>query len=379
MARIFYSMAGEGRGHAARVRSMVELLRHEHELVLFAPDQAYDFLAPRYPVGTPHVEVRRIPGLRFHYTRGRLDLTRSIAASVGYLWKLPQIVSRLQQVINDERPDLIITDFEPALPRAAQRAGVPFISLNHQHFLVACDLRSLPCSLQIHAWMMSQAVKAYHSGQLATIVSSFFRAPLRRGCEDVLQIGPLLRTEVRAARPSRGDFLVSYLRPHTPPRAIEVICNAPLPVKVYGLGARPSCGSGQFCELSEQGFVNDLARCAALVGAAGNQTIGEALYLGKPVLALPEDRHHEQRINAHFLQQMGAGHMATLESFDSHHLLGFLNQLDELREPLANSDWQFDGNSMAVTAIQRFLPRPASIQPASFPTQACDNHLSLAR
>src|SRR5262245_20799177 len=103
MAKIFYTMAGEGTGHAARVRVIVEQLRNEHQFVLFAPDQAYDFLAPRYPAGTPNVEIRRIPGLRFHYTRGRLDLSKTIWAGAGYLWRLPGLASRLQRAIRDEK------------------------------------------------------------------------------------------------------------------------------------------------------------------------------------------------------------------------------------------------------------------------------------
>ena len=63
MARILYSMCGEGRGHAARVRAIVEALRREHEIILLAPDDAYDFLASRYSAATSNVFIRRIPGL----------------------------------------------------------------------------------------------------------------------------------------------------------------------------------------------------------------------------------------------------------------------------------------------------------------------------
>jgi len=356
MAKIFYSMAGEGRGHAARVRSMVELLRHEHELVLFAPDQAHEFLAPRYPLGTRNVEVRRIPGMRFHYTRSRLNLSRTVFNGLGYLWKLPQLVAQLKRVIRDERPDLVITDFEPALPRAARASGVPFLSLNHQHFLVACDLRSLPWSLQRYADLMGIAVRAHHWGQAETIVSSFFQAPLRRGYDEVQQVGPLLRPEIQAVQPAVGDFLVSYLRPNTPPRVIEILSKSPRPIRVYGLGARRRQGSITFCDLSEQGFVADLAHCAAVVGAAGNQTLGESLYLGKPVLALPEEQHHEQLINSHFLEQMGAGHFVPIEQLEAMHLARFLASLDELRAPLQTNHNRFSGNQAALQTIRAYLP-----------------------
>ena len=71
MAKIFYSMAGEGRGHAVRVLTLAEHLRHEHELVLFASGDAYDFLVKTY--GTTQVDnvrLMRVSGVQFRYTGG---------------------------------------------------------------------------------------------------------------------------------------------------------------------------------------------------------------------------------------------------------------------------------------------------------------------
>lgn len=364
MAKIFYSMAGEGRGHATRVRSMVEQLRQEHALVLFAPDEAYEFLAPRYPPGFPNVEVRRIPGLRFHYTGGRLDLTRSLARGLGYLWKLPGLVRELKRTIRDEQPDLVVTDFEPSLPRAARACGVPFVSLNHQHFLVACDLSNLPLRLQGYGKLMGLAVRAHHPGQDATIVSSFFRAPLRRGYGDVQQVGPLLRPEIRAAARTQGEHLLSYFRSNTPTHVLELLKSAGREVRVYGLGERKPDGPLKFCKLSEQTFVEDLAGCSAVVGAAGNQTLGEALYLGKPVLAMPEERHHEQLINAHFLRQMKAGDWTTIESAQPRHLARFLDRLDEYREGIESHGGRLDGTPAALFALAKFLPPRRDALPA---------------
>ena len=90
-------MAGEGRGHAVRVRAMVEELRREHQLVLLAPDEAHDFLAPLFPAGSPGVELRRIPGLRFHYTRGRLDLAKTLMRAAVYHARLPELVAEMSE------------------------------------------------------------------------------------------------------------------------------------------------------------------------------------------------------------------------------------------------------------------------------------------
>ena len=60
-------MAGEGRGHAVRVMTLVEHLRPNHELVLFAPGDAYEFLVKTYDTARmENVRLVRIPGLNFH-------------------------------------------------------------------------------------------------------------------------------------------------------------------------------------------------------------------------------------------------------------------------------------------------------------------------
>lgn len=361
MATIFYSMAGEGRGHAARVNTLVEQLRHDHKLILFAPGEAHDFLEPLYCRHWPQVEVRRIPGMAFHYTRGRLDLAKSICRGLSYLRQLPNVVRGLCRAIDEERPVLAITDFEPALPRAARAMGVPILSLDHQNFLLSYDLSSLPWMLRQQAWLLGLAVRAYCHWQDATVVSAFYRPPLKRGREHVIQVGPLLRREVRQARPERGEYVVSYLRKNTPRRVLEMLNECGRPVRVYGLGKRAAEGRLTFRAIDPRRFIDDLAGCAAAIGAAGNQSLGEALYLGKPVFALPEGNHHEQLINAHFLRQMGAGDFAPIERASGGALRRFLHRLDDYYAATSLLVGKLDGTAAALAVIDRMLRLKATI------------------
>lgn len=373
MARIFYSMAGEGRGHAARVRTLVEHLRFDHELTLFASDEAYDFLARCY--GPDHaisnVRLMRIPGLRFHYTNRKLDLWRTITSGLYYAFRgMPKLVSALRRRIRDEQPDLIISDFEPCLPRAATAERIPYISIDHQHVLRVYDLRSLPQSLQWQAWFMSWAVWLYYTPQTEIITSSFYQLPLKSGWEHVHQVGPLIRAEVADAQPKEGNYILSYLRSNTPESHLEILKSAGRPIRVYGLGERPADGPLTFCPIHETRFVDDLANCQAVICAAGNQLLGESLYLGKPVLALPEARHHEQRINAHYLQEMGVGLWTTLESLSPQMISQFLDHLPEYRQRLLELRGQFDGTQKTLQIIEDVLSRTQRAVPSSLPVRA---------
>lgn len=354
MATLFYSVMGEGRGHAARARSMVEALRGKHRIVLFTSHDALEFLQSAYK-SDPEVEVREIPGLVFHYTQGELDQGKTIRHGLALWWNRRREVERLAQDFDRDKPDLVVCDFEPLLPRAARRRGVPVLSLDHQHFMVAYDLSSFPLRLRWWAWAMGWSVWMFGIRQQRTVISAFYKPPLRRKWRGALQVGPLLRPAVRERTPTVGGRLLCYLRKATPPRVIEMLANAGLPVRLYGLGARPPQGGITFCEIDEQSFLDDLATCDAVVAAAGNQLLGEALYFGKPVFALPESNHHEQCINAIFLERLGGGDWMHLERVSDSELRSFLDHRETYRQQLAESTMEFDGTQAAVEAIETML------------------------
>jgi len=352
MGTIFYSVSGEGRGHATRVKAIVDELYSRHRVVIYAPDMAFDFLSQAYQ--QTDVQVRRIPGLSFHYTARRhlnpaKTLWQNAVSAVGF----PGVIQRLQRDIDAERPDVAITDFEPLLPRAAKCCGLPFISLNHQHFLLTYDLVSLPRYLRILAALMSGVVGAYYRHQAHTIVSSFYFPPLRPECHNVEQIGVLLRPEILQAKPEQGGHIVAYLRRSVPMNVYDALAECGCETHIYGLGARPARGSLRFFEVDAYRFVEDLAASRALISTAGNQLVGEALYLRKPVLAMPERGNYEQHINAHFLEQCGGGMTCSMDTFSGLTARRFLKTF---REPLTSVNRErLYGNPAALHIIERYL------------------------
>jgi uncharacterized protein (TIGR00661 family) len=356
MPRIAISLCGEGRGHATRIGTLVERLEGDHEILIFTSNDAWELLSRRFATGHPRVRVVEIPGIVFEYTAGRLDVLRSIAAGLDYQARqLGPLVDRLTGEIDAFGADLAVVDFEPALPRAASRLGIPLVSVDHQHFLLAYDLDSLPWPLQWNAWFMSHAVWMYVAEATDTVVSAFFRPPLRRGWERVVQVGPLLRAEITAAVPRDDGFVLSYLRRHTPPAVVDALVTVGLPVRVYGLGIREPLGAVTFHEIDESGFVDDLAACRALVSAAGNQLIGEAMHLGKPALVLPERAHSEQLMNSHFLAATGCGEFVVLEDLAADDIGRFLGGLDRHRPALDRVCGKMDGTPDVLGVIGRRL------------------------
>lgn len=355
---VVFGLAGEGRGHATRAVTIIRHLGPAYRFRVLTSHDAYEFLRAQIDE-LPGVTLRAIPGMKFFYQAGRLDLSRSIRKGLAYLADLRPRAKRLAAEFWDDPPALVISDFESTVSWAAWFAKVPLVSLDHQHFLLAYDLRCLPWRLRLWGVGMAAIVRAHHTWQARTIVSGFFREPLKRGYEDVVQVGPLIRQNVWEQTPRIDDYTLSYLRPKSASRTLDKLLACDQPMKVYGLGELPAQGKLSFHAFHPDRFIEHLAAAKAVVAAAGNQLIGEALFLGKPYFALPEGRHHEQLINAFFVRRMGVGDFCKLERVTTSAILKFYGRLDEYRANIANHSKFLNGTTAAVDALREMLETKA--------------------
>ena len=149
---------------------------------------------------------------------------------------------------------------------------------------------------------------------------------------------------------------------------LDTLANCGREVRVYGLGEQPGRGGLVFRPISEQGFVDDLASCHALVSTAGNQLVGEAAALGKPVLAIPEERNREQEINAHYVRRLALGDWTPAQRFDAALLGDFLERLHPLRSRRTRPE--MDGTDEVLDEIEALLEGASTARPAPLPAVA---------
>ncbi len=354
MGTIAYSVNGEGRGHATRVHSIVEMMIPSHRFLLLASGDAYEHLSDAYR-SHPLVRVEELPGLRFRYHREKLDYIRSLASAVPFLWNLSRYVERVVELLVEEHPDLAITDFEPLLPRAAVRCGIPWISLDHQHFLSISDFSCLPWGLRCRSRFLRNSVSLFYRGQGEEIVSSFAHLPSRRGCEGVERIGILVRKAIQQLKSSvsQDGGLVVYIRHHAPRAFWDVLAQVDRQVLVFGKCIPPSHNNFEYLGIQNEAFMQHLARCEALITTAGNQLVGEAFFLGKPVLAIPEKGNFEQQVNAWLVGNSGFGWGTEFEKLTLHMMHQFLISLPLMRKNLRAFDGV--GNAKSIDLIERYL------------------------
>jgi len=372
MARIFYSMSGHGRGHATRVRAVVDELRHEHELFLYCPGDAYDYLREVYE-GTAVRVIELVPCIRLEYIGDHVSIPKTIWHGARYLTHLPRNINWLREEIQRHQPDLALVDLEAALPRAARKERVPCIAIDNHHRFVVYDSSQSAWWLRLYALVIGMFVRITCPAQHALLVSAFHHMPVKRRFlqRNLHLIGPLLRKSVLAAQPRRGDDLIAYLRESMPPNVLQALRDCGERVRVYGLGERPAEGQLTYHALSDGEFVEELARCRAVISTAGHQLIAEAIHFGKPCLVMPEIGHIEQQTNADVLDDCGGGIWTHARQLSAELLRDFLENADRYRPAVPEP-----GNMAVRRIVNQYLaqiksPRPEFIgKPSSEPAVA---------
>lgn len=361
--RIVYGVHGYTRGHATRAASILTHLQQRHEVLILAGGDAYDALAPRF-------DVSRIPTLGFSYgPGGRLSKWETIRNNVPKLWDLfaggPDF-AEVAKAVRRFRPDVVISDAEAWTHRVAWALRIPRIGFDHFGLMVYCNV-PMAAADRMASLVDRTVYRTLMGAPEKVLISSFYDAdPASR---DVGVVGPMLGDDVLALKPTLGAHLLVYLNMgihQWTPRLERALAGCGLPVKVYGPGLGGTRGSIQLFAPSRDGFLADLASCRAVVSTAGNQLVGEAIYLAKPMLVMPEATV-EQRMNAAAVKRMGIGEISAFERIDAATIRSFLDQ----REAYAGATRKYatDGRQAAVKRLEVWFEelaprRRRGLQPA---------------
>ena len=351
--RIFYGVAGEGLEHASRVLSVIGHLP-ECEIHVFTFGKAYEFFKS---LDYPH--LHRIDGLMFAYTDGVVNYRKTLSNAVTYYFSgLTQNLEYIQTQAEILQPDLFITDFEPAVIRAAHLMKQPVLSIDNQHKFVDCRARTLPTYLQMYAMMTSTSVKTMIPFPTHSVVATFHADRLEAIHDQVTLTGGILRREVEEHEITNEGFILTYLRKSVSEQILSSLAGCGREVRVYGASPEQRIayrGQFRFFDLSPH-FVDDLASCDRVISTAGNQLISECRYFQKPILAIPEPGQYEQGVNAHFVEEIGLGKSCEVDNLTADVVNTFISSFKSRSEQIPN------GISDVIRVIRQHLPSVFSVE-----------------
>jgi uncharacterized protein (TIGR00661 family) len=353
--KILYGVVGEGMGHAMRSTVILShLIAQGHEVHVMASGRAVDFLSRRFP------HVNRIHGLHMIYEENRVRKGKTLWSNVlGGITGLPTNISAYFDLLEEVRPEVVISDFESWTYLYAKRHGIPVLSIDNMQIINRC--KHADEVIAGHETEF-QLTRAFVKGKLPFcdhyLVTTFFRPEVRK--PDTTLVPPILRPEVLEANRRDGSHLLVYQTGEGYQALLDTLSCTGIECRIYG--ARRGITDDQregnlvFRAFSEAGFIDDMASAAGVIAGGGFTTMGEAVYLRKPMLSVPLGLQYEQIMNARYLEREGYGRMAeSLE--DPETVRGFLDEIPRFAKNLAG--YTQDGNRETFSRVDEFLDRAA--------------------
>jgi len=353
--KILYGVVGEGMGHAIRSRVIIDyLLSQHHQVEIMASNRACDFLTTRYGTG----DVNRIHGLHMIYEDNRVRRGKTLWSNVlTGVTGIPQNVLSYFKLIEELDPKVVISDFESWTYLYGQLHRLPIISIDNMQVLNRC---TLPDEIIQGAKDDFLVAKTFVKSKLPFcdhyMITSFFRPEIRKDKTSLYP--PILRPEILGMQPERGNHILVYQTGEGYGSLAETLAQTGLEYRIYGM--RRSITEDQteghltYRPFSETQFVKDLASARGVIAGGGFTLMGEAVYLHKPMLAVPLARQFEQLLNARYLQHVGYG-LAADNLDDPATVQRFLENLPTYEKNLGG--YAQDGNNDLFRALDGLLDK----------------------
>jgi uncharacterized protein (TIGR00661 family) len=342
--KILYGVNGEGMGHATRSHVVIDHLLEGHDVRVVASGAALRHLRGQLP------RVDEIFGPTFAMGDGQIQRWQTVVQNVRLArHELPETVRHWIGLVHDWRPDVVISDFEPLSGVYARWARTPLVAVDNINMIDRCRHDREIVGAQRDDFMVARAVvRGMVPGAVEYLVLTFFRPPLaRRG---TTLVPPIVRPEIARAKAEQGDHLVVYSSGAK--RQIEALRATGVRCLIYGMRGGPDKpvvdGNLEFRPPSNEGFVEALRTARGVVAGGGFSLMSEAVYLGKPLLAIPLQGQFEQVMNARYLQRLGYGMCVPRTTKAA--LSEFLTRLPEYEQALGR--YEQVGNAVTLRAVE---------------------------
>lgn len=342
MARIIYGVMGDAGGHINRSLAVAAEMP-EHDFLFVGGGKVEEALRHGHRYQPLPMLATVLKSSKVQLVGTALHFFRTV---IGY----ETILDGLCRTIEDFKPDLVITDYEFFLPRAAKKCGVQCVSLDHQHILTHCESPTPPGEL-CSRFLTLSSIRCLFSRADRFMVSSFYDLPPKDDTTEVYP--PIMHRDIEGVTPTNKDHVVVYMRSGLGSSLMEGLRASSRTFHIYGMGKCETQGNLRFLPSSRQGFIEDLSSAAYVICNGGHTLTCEALHLGKPVLAFPTSFFYEQYFNAVYLEKLNFGRMARGDRNCWAVIADFEKELELCRASLVGTD--LFGNGLVAERITRLL------------------------
>ncbi|MFN3783893.1 MAG: glycosyltransferase family protein [Spirosomataceae bacterium] len=336
--RFLFVIQGEGRGHQTQAIALAQLLQkegHEIKALVGVPDGETLPTLLAQESSFP-CQTFKSPNLVYDQKTNALSIRKTIFSNVRAFPVYLQSIQKIEAIVQSFSPDSIINFYDVLIgihQFIYKRKHIPFLCIGHQYLLLHEDFPH-PKTKKWANFLLSTHTRltCFRADKLLGL--SLKPYPKSKKVHHFVSVPPLIRSAVLQLKPThrKPPFLLVYL---TQLVDIEPIVNLHLIESKFeihlfvGKNLRDQLEKrtlpfGIYLhDIHPLHFLEKMSQCAGLVTTAGFESIAEAMYLQKSVLAIPIAGHYEQMCNAIDAEQSGAG--LHLEKADISSFLTYLS------------------------------------------------------
>lgn len=322
---VFYTICGEGMGHAIRSKVIIEALKDKYDIHIFSSDRAYGYLKEKFD------NVYKIGGFNTVYKNNQVANKKTFYKAVkSNPRNLKEGYEILYKKAKELRPNVIVTDFEIYGSMVSKLLKIPLISLDNIHMITQTKIDYPP---RHNATMLKAKaiIKGYVIKPKIHILTSFFYPKIKPKKRAVIY-PPVLREEILKLKPTVEDHIVVYQTSSENIKLVNKLKNLDENFIVYGFNKEKTDGNLQFRAFSEEQLFRDLSTAKAVIANGGFTFISESLYLKKPTFSMPASGNFEQVLNGFYVEKLGFGQYN--EGINMSKINNFLDNLPKYQERL---------------------------------------------
>ena len=344
MANILFGICRVGKGHLVRSEIAIDyLLKQGHKILIITGGENYSYLLKKYK------NVHDVGGLELDFKNNKISSLGTILKNIKKISiKNYRLLKKIENEIIKFSPDYAITDWEPFTSLIANKYNITLISYDNQHYLLYGDYKikkqDYASYLKTKPFLNVLVRKPKYS--IITALPGMKMIPK----PNVILINSPLRKEIINSKPKDGDYLLIYHSIGTDPKIQEILKKMRIKTIIYGFNANKKIENITLKKFNEKEFINDLINCKAVICSAGFTLLSEAIYLKKPILAIPIKEHFEQILNARYIEENNYGMCA--KDFTTESFVSFITQIRNYKTKSYNP-----GNKELNSTLKKIIKR----------------------
>ncbi len=315
--RTLFIVQGEGRGHLTQALALASILKRAgHSICKSVVTEGVDRTIPDFFQEGLETPIIQVPSGHFFVNQETrsIDWGRTLVSYTLQSTKLNRSFTILSELIQDERPDIIINFFEPLATffMLRERPKIPMVAVGHQ-FMFLHPQYQFPEGFEVQKISALAFTRLVGLGAERRFALSLYNAPPLPD-KKIIVMPPLLRDKLFTFPDEVAEpYFLIYLYHHSlskdliawhqrnPSYRLHCFWNNEKAEEITHYSDNLT-----FHRLHGNRFLDMMGRCQGIVTTSGFETLAEALYLRKPLMLNPLNRHFEQHCNVVDGIKMGA-------------------------------------------------------------------------